>query len=114
MAHIIYVNRSNKINLVLESRDAGGEWAPINLSGVTEMALDFGAIVIDSTSSPTAISWAIASVPLYDDDVYVVTLSLGSSGLTAGRYVAHLIVTNPEYPNGLVWSNLAIQVSNLE
>lgn len=113
MEHLIFSGKDNTISIVLESRDAGGEWAPISMASITDVSLDFGATVISSTTSPTAISWALTSVPLYTENVYVVTLKLGASGLAIGQYVAHVIIKDPNYPNGLVWANMAIQVVNL-
>jgi hypothetical protein len=98
----VYRGRDNSIDLVLKSGLPGQNPAPVNLSSVRRMTLEFGTTVIDSTTSRDAFDWSGGDGSL--------VLSLGDQNIPAGKYQALLTVYDDENMHGIVWGRLHVVV----
>lgn len=101
MIEIGYLNTDNTIDLLLQSNGSA-----VDLSGTTSISLKLGSHLIVSTNSTADISWNGAGYATGE-----VRLHLGRlSTLTAGIFDSNLSASDGSTPNGVVWSNIAIEV----
>lgn len=105
----VYSSRGNKIDLLLKS-DSSGSMAAQDLSSVTRMVLQVGTSVdpdseatVDSDVDADAFDWDTGTTGK-------VILSLGDQEITAGTYLARLIVYDPTYTSGVVWDHFQLVV----
>lgn len=95
LREIVYLNRDNTIDLQLKN---DGNVA--NLSGTTKMELIVNGTTISSVTSPDAFDWSAGNGKL--------VLALGAENLSAGSYIAKLIVYDADNTDGIVWGYLRI------
>jgi len=98
-----YLGRENTIDLLLQSNGSA-----VDLSGTTSISLRLGASLITSTNTTASISWNGVGYATGE-----VRLHLGNlSTLTAGIYDGNLSAADASTPNGVVWSNIGIEVKS--
>ena len=100
---IVMNNRDNSIDLLLK---ADGEAQ--SLLGVTKMILEDEDGELDDISSddyPDYFDWAGSTTGK-------LILTLGSHGITAGRYILRLIVYDATHTNGIFWDRFMINVKD--
>ena len=98
---VVYLGHSNSIDCILKANNTA-----VDLSGVTQMTVNFGTAVITSTNNATHhILWNQAGY-----DTGEVRLYLGSTTIPAGDYDVPLIVYNATATAGIVWGKLGIRV----
>jgi hypothetical protein len=98
-----YLGRENTIDLLLQSNGSA-----VDLSGTTSMSLKLGAVVLTSTNSTAqGITWNGVGYATGE-----VRLHLGSTAITvtAGVYDANLSAADASTPNGVIWSNIGIEL----
>lgn len=105
----IYLSRDNQIDLLLKS-DSSGSLAAQDLSSVTRMVLQIGTsadpdseATVDSDVDADAFGWDTGTTGK-------VILSLGDQEISAGTYLARLIVYDPTYTDGIVWDHFRLAV----
>lgn len=101
MIEIGYIGTDNTIDLLLQSNGSA-----VDLAGTTSISLKLGASLIVSTNTTASISWAGAGYATGE-----VRLHLGAlSTLTAGIYDSNLSASDASTPQGVVWSNIGIEI----
>ena len=108
----VYNGYDNTIDLLLKS-DSSGSMAAQDLSAVTRMVLEVGTAAdpdaeatVDSDTAASAFDWTTTGV------TGKVVVALGDQSLTAGSYVARLIVYDATYTGGLVWGTFRLVVED--
>ena len=94
---VIWLGHDNSIDLRLYSNSS-----EVELSGVTQISLSIGSVVITSTDSASGmIRW---NQPGYD--IGEIRILAGSdTSLSTGRFDGSLVVYDPSNTLGVVWDN---------
>jgi len=102
MSHSLafFTGRDNEQDVVLLS-----DGVPVDPSSFTRVVVDVdGTTLLDSQTDPAFFQWPVAGT-WKGQAVSVIRLKLGAAGVAAGEYPhGRLIVYDPGYPNGLVWT----------
>jgi hypothetical protein len=103
---IVYLGRSNTVDLLLQAEDDSGVMQPVDLSTATRMTLTFGNILVSSYNADgEAITWDKSGY-----DVGEMRIGISVLQIIEGYYEAPLIVYDPTKPLGLDWGALPAQV----
>lgn len=96
-----WTGRENAADLVLLSDDAA-----VDTTSISRVVLRVDATTsLDSSTAPALFEWPV-SLPYLGATVKGLRLKLGGSGLTAGDYDrVRLIIYDPSYTSGLVWTD---------
>lgn len=79
----------------------------LDITGLTRVTLDFGGLVIDSDTSPTAFDWTTEGA------AGILIFSLGLCNIPVGEYMAILTVYEPDYTDGLSdWGYIPVKILN--
>ena len=101
---LIHLGRDNSIDFILYADSAAQD-----LSGVTEMRLRVGSVVVTSTNSTTGrIRWTGTGFATGEVRIF----AAGSvADLSTGRFTASLVVYDATNTNGVLWDdNIPIRV----
>ena len=93
----VYLGRDNSIDVVLTANGA-----PVDLSSVTRMLIEFGSKAVDSQTASGVFDWSSGGG--------VVIIRLGGQEIAAGEYSARLVVYDPTNTHGIVWGDIMIMV----
>ena len=96
-----WTGRENAADLVLLSDDAA-----VDTTSISRVVLRVDATTsLDSSTAPALFEWPV-SLTYLGATVKGLRLRLGGSGLTAGDYDrVRLIIYDPSYTSGLVWTD---------
>ncbi len=99
----VYLGRDNTVDLVLKADGVAQDLSP-----VTQMDLIVGGKTISSSSYPDAFDWTTdgAGGKVYLD----LADPIASEGISAGTYVATLVVYDSEHPDGIRWDDFRLRV----
>jgi len=101
ITEVFYIGHDNTIDLLLK---ADGEAQ--DLSEVTRMKLIIGSTEIDSASESNVFLWTGTGTT----GKVIIDLKQYSGTLTAGAYMARLVVYDPGHPSGIVWGEFYLYV----
>ena len=100
---IVYNSRDNLDDLVLLA-----DGLPILLTGITRAVITINLTVIDSQTSPAAITWPQA-VTYQAAAAHAMRFKLGSFAIAPGTYSdCRLVIYDATSPGGLVWSDALV------
>ncbi|MBW1915150.1 MAG: hypothetical protein JRI86_09450 [Deltaproteobacteria bacterium] len=109
LTETIYGSYGNSIGVILKTRPAGENQASaVDLEAVTRVVLIVGDTVIDSDEEEYS--------DVFDWDTGTtgeVQMTLGGTGLSAGKYEAWLITYDPGNPDSIVWGQFELNVVSL-
>lgn len=98
---VVYLGHSNSIDCVLKANNTA-----VDLSGVTQMTVNFGTYIVASTNNATNhILWNQAGYETGEVRMY-----FGATTVPSGDYDAPLIVYDATATAGIVWGKLGIRV----
>ena len=112
MLEYAYTSNDNEIIVQFQTNDLASD-----ISAATKVQLEFFSGEDDRTigTAPVAIFNSIADPPLFDITDLAsgnVTFKPGPAGLdplTADEYFTRWVIFSPNFPNGLIWSNVLIK-----
>lgn len=92
---IIWLSRANSIDLKLYADSSA-----VDLGSVTQIKLNLGSVVIDSTDSAAGnIRWNQVGYDTGEIRIFP------STAMSTGRYTAKLVVFDPSNTAGVVWDD---------
>lgn len=106
MAEHLYLGNDNTIDRVL--RSDGTALTSSQMAAITKVTISFGSTTIDSDEAGAGPGQPFDWETRADEGVLI--LDLGGQTITAGSYLAELIVFDATNTNGIVWGNIPIIV----
>ena len=98
---VVYIGHDNSVDLRLKEDDSY-----VCLSAISAMTITCGSLTCSSVNTSTdPITWSLTGYLSGE-----VRLKLGHQSITAGTYSAPLVVYASDYPNGLVWGSVRLDV----